>query len=122
MGGGTDVNLEQLRAGMAWWYREYAEEQNVQEREAYARKGERAKAVCAASDPDASVHTGRDLGTLEHEREGGRERKADGASRQGVHLILPHRGRGWPECLRSGAPSAPSHLHDPRSSARVRTI
>ena len=22
--GATDVNLEQIRAGMAWWYREYA--------------------------------------------------------------------------------------------------
>ncbi|HSD42262.1 MAG TPA: thermonuclease family protein [Burkholderiales bacterium] len=24
---GTDVNLEQRHAGMAWWYREYAKEQ-----------------------------------------------------------------------------------------------
>jgi endonuclease YncB( thermonuclease family) len=29
MRGSTDVNLEQLRAGMAWWYREYAQEQTA---------------------------------------------------------------------------------------------
>jgi endonuclease YncB( thermonuclease family) len=38
MRGSTDVNLEQLKAGMAWWYREYAKEQTLQEREDYARE------------------------------------------------------------------------------------
>ena len=45
MRGSTDVNLEQLRAGMAWWYREYAKEQPPQEREDYAREEEKAKAT-----------------------------------------------------------------------------
>jgi endonuclease YncB( thermonuclease family) len=34
---GQDMNLEQLRAGYAWWHREYAEEQSPQERVAYER-------------------------------------------------------------------------------------
>jgi hypothetical protein len=29
--GSTDVNLEQIRAGMPWWYREYAKEQLADE-------------------------------------------------------------------------------------------
>ena len=32
---GHDVNLEQVRAGFAWWYREYAKEQAADEREVY---------------------------------------------------------------------------------------
>jgi endonuclease YncB( thermonuclease family) len=32
----TDVNLEQIRNGMAWWYREYAKEQTEVDRAAYA--------------------------------------------------------------------------------------
>jgi len=36
MRGGTDANLEQLRAGMAWWYREYAKEQSAEDRASYA--------------------------------------------------------------------------------------
>jgi endonuclease YncB( thermonuclease family) len=44
--GSTDVNLEQIRAGMAWWYREYAKEQIAEdqaiyssaERDAHARR------------------------------------------------------------------------------------
>lgn len=44
---GIDANLEQLRAGMAWWYRYYAHTQPVEDREAYeaaegAAKSERA--------------------------------------------------------------------------------
>lgn len=35
MVGGTDANLEQLKAGMAWWYRHYASEQPRQDQEAY---------------------------------------------------------------------------------------
>jgi len=44
MRGATDMNLEQIRAGMAWWYREYAKEQSPQEREDYAREEDTAKA------------------------------------------------------------------------------
>lgn len=99
----------------------------MQEREACAREEERAMAVRAVSGPDASLHTGRDLGVLEHEprdlvavgrvvvrarvdrgqeqreREGGQERKSSDAYRQAVHLSLRHRGRGWPERFRSGS-------------------
>lgn len=31
-----DVNLGQVRAGYAWWYREYAEERTPVDRELYA--------------------------------------------------------------------------------------
>jgi endonuclease YncB( thermonuclease family) len=34
--GGRDLGLEQVRGGFAWWYREYAHEQNAAERAAYA--------------------------------------------------------------------------------------
>jgi endonuclease YncB( thermonuclease family) len=44
MRGSTDVNLEQLRAGMAWWYREYAKEQSPQERARYAATEDDARA------------------------------------------------------------------------------
>jgi endonuclease YncB( thermonuclease family) len=43
MRGATDVNLEQIRGGMAWWYCEYAKEQMPQEREECAREEEGAK-------------------------------------------------------------------------------
>lgn len=36
LNGSTDVNLEQIRAGMAWWYREYANEQTAEDRSVYA--------------------------------------------------------------------------------------
>jgi endonuclease YncB( thermonuclease family) len=42
---GRDVNLIQVRSGMAWWYRKYADEQSLvdqglyEEAEAQARKG-----------------------------------------------------------------------------------
>ena len=32
---GKDVGLEQVRAGMAWWYRQYAKEQTAQESSDY---------------------------------------------------------------------------------------
>lgn len=32
---GTDANLEQVKAGMAWWYRQYAKEQAPKDREDY---------------------------------------------------------------------------------------
>jgi len=33
--GGTDVNLEQIRTGMAWWYKHYAREQSREDRASY---------------------------------------------------------------------------------------
>lgn len=33
--GGVDINLEQVKAGMAWWYRHYANEQPPRDREEY---------------------------------------------------------------------------------------
>lgn len=32
---GTDANLEQVKTGMAWWYRQYAGEQSPMDREDY---------------------------------------------------------------------------------------
>lgn len=32
---GADVNLEQVKAGMAWWYKQDAREQSLQDRENY---------------------------------------------------------------------------------------
>ncbi len=32
---GKDTNLEQVRAGMAWWYRQYANEQTPKDRQLY---------------------------------------------------------------------------------------
>jgi endonuclease YncB( thermonuclease family) len=43
MRGATDVNLEQLRGGMAWWYRAYAKEQSTEDRAAYAAEEESAR-------------------------------------------------------------------------------
>ena len=34
---GKDVGLEQIRAGMAWWYQQYAKEQMPQERADYSQ-------------------------------------------------------------------------------------
>jgi len=33
---GQDVNLAQVRAGMAWWYRQYAHEQSLVDQGLYA--------------------------------------------------------------------------------------
>lgn len=35
--GERDVNLEQVRAGLAWWYRQYSREQSPMRRAAYER-------------------------------------------------------------------------------------
>lgn len=32
---GVDVNLEQIKRGMAWWSRKYAHEQTLEQRDAY---------------------------------------------------------------------------------------
>jgi endonuclease YncB( thermonuclease family) len=52
--GSTDVNLEQIRAGMAWWYREYAKEQPVEDRAAYAVAEQDAQARRAGIWKDAA--------------------------------------------------------------------
>ena len=42
---GHDVNLEQVRAGMAWWYRQYAKEQAPDDRQMYERAEKEARAA-----------------------------------------------------------------------------
>ena len=41
---GADVNLEQIRAGYAWWYRAYAPEQSPEARRTYAQAEAEARA------------------------------------------------------------------------------
>ena len=41
--GGKDVGLEQIKAGMAWWYQQYAKEQTHQERIDYEHAESQAK-------------------------------------------------------------------------------
>ncbi len=50
---GDDVNLEQVRAGLAWWYRDYAKEQRPEDREVYelAEKAAREKKRGLWADP-----------------------------------------------------------------------
>lgn len=40
---GQDVNLAQVKAGLAWWYRQYAREQKVAQQHAYAEAEETAR-------------------------------------------------------------------------------
>jgi endonuclease YncB( thermonuclease family) len=42
--GGKDINLAQVEAGLAWWYREYQREQTPEQRRAYEAAEERARA------------------------------------------------------------------------------
>lgn len=42
---GHDVNLEQVRAGMAWWYRQYATEQTPDDRRSYELAENEARAA-----------------------------------------------------------------------------
>ena len=42
---GRDVGLEQIRAGMAWWYRKYAHDQTSQEQRDYEDAEEQAKSA-----------------------------------------------------------------------------
>jgi len=42
---GHDVNLEQVRAGMAWWYRQYAKEQIPDDRRLYELAENEARAA-----------------------------------------------------------------------------
>lgn len=41
---GTDANLEQVKAGLAWHYKQYQKEQSIEDRVAYARAEEQARA------------------------------------------------------------------------------
>ena len=40
---GHDAGLEQVRAGMAWWYRDYSKEQALENQELYERTEQAAK-------------------------------------------------------------------------------
>ena len=40
---GTDANLEQIKAGLAWWYRSYAKDQSKADRATYAAAEQEAK-------------------------------------------------------------------------------
>lgn len=40
---GVDVNLEQVRAGMAWWYVKYAKEQSPADRRLYDQAEQQAR-------------------------------------------------------------------------------
>ncbi len=42
---GHDVNLEQVRAGMAWWYRQYAKEQTPHDRQLYEQAENEARSA-----------------------------------------------------------------------------
>lgn len=42
---GIDANLEQIKAGMAWHYKKYQDEQTPEDREAYAKAEEEARAA-----------------------------------------------------------------------------
>lgn len=42
---GRDVNLELVRAGLAWWYRKYASEQPIADRRTYAAAEDEARAA-----------------------------------------------------------------------------
>jgi endonuclease YncB( thermonuclease family) len=52
--GGKDINLEQVKAGMAWHYKEYQREQTPEDRELYARSEDEAHAARRGlwQDPD----------------------------------------------------------------------
>ncbi len=51
---GKDINLEQVKAGMAWHYKEYQREQTPEDRELYARSEDEAHAARRGlwQDPD----------------------------------------------------------------------
>lgn len=52
---GKDVNLAQIRAGLAWWYRKYSSEQSLVDRQLYEAAEDRARAdqvgLWGVSDP-----------------------------------------------------------------------
>ncbi|HEY0348553.1 MAG TPA: thermonuclease family protein [Pyrinomonadaceae bacterium] len=51
---GKDVNLEQVKAGMAWHYKEYEREQSPEDRELYARAEDEARSARRGLWVDAS--------------------------------------------------------------------
>jgi endonuclease YncB( thermonuclease family) len=52
---GRDVGLQQVQAGLAWWYRQYAREQSPQDRATYARAEEVARTARAGLWSDAEA-------------------------------------------------------------------
>ena len=42
---GKDINLEQVKAGLAWHYKEYQQEQSLQDRDSYAKAEDEARAA-----------------------------------------------------------------------------
>lgn len=42
---GEDANIEQVKAGMAWWYRKYAREQSLSDQDNYAAAEELARSA-----------------------------------------------------------------------------
>lgn len=54
LSGGRDINLEQVKAGMAWHYKEYEREQPPADRELYAKAEDEARAARRGlwADPD----------------------------------------------------------------------
>lgn len=40
---GVDVNLQQVKAGVAWWYRDYAKEQSPEDRRLYEQAEQQAR-------------------------------------------------------------------------------
>jgi endonuclease YncB( thermonuclease family) len=42
---GRDINLEQVRSGMAWHFKEYEREQSIEDRELYARAEDEARSA-----------------------------------------------------------------------------
>ena len=68
---GRDINLEQVKAGMAWHYREYDREQTPEDRELYARAENEARAARRGLWVDASP-----IAPSEFRKEQREERKA----------------------------------------------
>ncbi len=52
---GIDANLEQVKAGMAWWYREYAKEQSFDDRHLYEQAEGKAQLIRAGLWSDKSA-------------------------------------------------------------------
>lgn len=68
---GQDINLEQVKAGMAWHYKDYEREQSPEDRELYARAENDARAARRGLWVDASP-----IEPSEFRREEKREREA----------------------------------------------
>ena len=56
MMGGVDINLEQIKSGMAWHYKEYQNEQSPEDRVAYAQSESQAQGKKNGSLERSSAH------------------------------------------------------------------